>query len=144
MNRLAEIYQELMDKGVLVKTGSYHLKGKCDSVCVSDGKHYGIFLDIEKVRTLAQELEAVSHEWAHIDTGALYTLDAPYHVRRKAEVKADRAQIRKVIPFADMDAAIRAGLHEWYELADYFGVSEVFVHKAYEYYTGPCGLTFAA
>lgn len=144
MNKLAEIYQELMDDGVMVQTGSYHLKGDCDSVCVSDGTHHGIFLDIEKIRTLAQELEAVSHEWAHLDGGYLYTLDAPYAVRRKAEVKADRAQIRKVIPYEEMNAAIRAGLTEWYELADWFGVSEVFVKRAYDYYTGPCGMSFCA
>ena len=143
MDRLTEVYNDLNKMGVLIFEGSYHLKGKCDSVCVCVGKKRGVFFDTDKIKTYAQELEAASHEWAHLDGGYLYSLDTPYWTKRKAEVKADRKQIRRVIPYIELKEAIESGLHEWWELAEYFHVSEKFVRKAYDYYTGACGLTFA-
>ena len=141
--KLTELYNELLSAGVLVFSGSYHLKGDCDSVIVSDGARYGIFLDIDKIRTVAQESEAVSHEWAHYATGATYTFDAPPSVRQKAEVRADRAQIEKLLPFDEMRGAIHAGRRQIFELADYFTVSEEMIRNAISYYTGPKGLTFS-
>lgn len=142
MDRLSEVYRDLADMGAQIFHGSYHLKGKCDSVAVSDGKHHGVFLDTEKIETYSQELEAVSHEWAHLDGGYLYALDASYYVKRKAEVKADRAQIRRIVPFDELAALVRDGLQLW-ELAERFRVSEQMIQKAIAYYTGPCGLDFA-
>lgn len=131
-----------MDAGVLVASGSYHLKGECDSVIVSDGSHYGIFLDIDKIRTIAHEKEAVAHEWAHWISGATYTFDAPPAVRQKAEVQADRRQIKKLLPFDEMRAAMQNGITEVWELAEFFNVSESLITDAVEFYTGPCGLKF--
>lgn len=141
MDRLTEVYTELDDMGARVFHGSYHLKGKCDSVCISNGTLHGVFLDTDKIKTYAQELEAVSHEWAHLDGGYLYALDASPWTKRKAEVKADRAQIRRVLPFDELATLVRAGLSTW-ELAERFRVSEKLINKAIAYYTGPCGLTF--
>lgn len=139
---LTEIYNELLSAGVLVSSGSYHLKDDCDSIIVSDGVHYGIFLDIDKIRTVAQEAEAVSHEWAHYHTGATYTFAAPPAVKQKAEARADRAQIEKLLPFEEMRGAIRAGRSQIFELAEYFTVSEEMIRSAISYYTGPKGLRF--
>lgn len=141
MDKLTEVYNDLTEMGVLIFEGDYHLKGKCDSVCVSNGKKHGVFFDTNKIKTYAQELEAASHEWAHLDGGYLYALDASSWTKRKAEVKADRAQIRRVIPFDELAPLIRAGLQPW-ELAEHFHVSEKMIQKAIKYYTGPCGLEF--
>lgn len=142
MDRLAEVYKDLTDMGAHIFHGSYHMKGKCDSVCMSDGKRHGVFLDTEKIKTYSQELEAVSHEWAHLDGGYLYALDASYYTKRKAEVKADRAQIRRIVPFEELAPLVRGGLQPC-ELAERFRVSENMIQKAIAYYTGPCGLTFS-
>ena len=77
MERLAEIYQDMERNGVFLASGSYHLKGDCDSVVIKDGDNYGVFLDIDRILTVTQETEAVAHEWAHILTGTTYALDAP-------------------------------------------------------------------
>lgn len=141
MDKLAEVYRDLTDMGAHIFHGSYHMKGKCDSVAISDGKRYGVFLDTEKITTYSQELEAVSHEWAHLDGGYMYSLGASYYVKRKAEVKADRAQIRRIVPFDELAPLVRDGLQPW-ELSERFCVSEKMIQKAIAYYTGPCGLTF--
>ena len=142
MDRLTEVYSDLNEMGVMIFEGSYHLKGRCDSVCMSNGNRHGVFLDRDKITSYSQELEAVSHEWAHLDGGYLYALDASPWTKRKAEVKADRAQIRRVVPFDELAPLVREGLPPW-ELAENFHVSEKMIKKAISYYTGPCGLTFA-
>lgn len=141
MDKLTEVYNDLREMGAFVFQGSYHLKGACDSVVVSNGKRHGVFMDTDKIKTYSQELEAASHEWAHLDGGYLYALDATPWTKRKAEVKADRAQIRRVVPFDELAPLIRDGLQPW-ELAEHFHVSEKMIQKAIKYYTGPCGLKF--
>ena len=134
MEKLIEIYNELADAGVYLGSGSYHLKDECDSVLVCKDGRYGIFLDIDKIRTLVQEKEAVSHEWAHIETGSTYALNASPIVRAQAEHRADKAQIRKIVPKAELDAAVAAGRTELWELAELFDVTEPFMEKAISYY----------
>ncbi len=59
-----------------------------------------------------------------------------------AEWKATRAQIKKLLPFEEMRAAMNAGYTEVWELSEYFDVTEDMVRRAIVYYTGPCGLNF--
>lgn len=142
MERLAGVYNELLNMNVFVETGSYHLKGDCDSILVSSGTRYGIFLDVDKIRTVVQEYEAVTHEFAHIKTNTTYPLDASSLERRRAEVRASREQIRMVVPLLELKDALASGITSTWDLADYFGVSEKTIIRALDYYTGPCGLSF--
>lgn len=142
MERLAGVYNELLNMNVLVETGSYHLKGDCDSILVFSGTRYGIFLDVDKIRTVVQEYEAVTHEFAHIKTNTTYPLDASSLERRRAEVRASREQIRMVVPLPELRDALASGITSTWDLADHFGVSEKTIIRALDYYTGPCGLSF--
>lgn len=135
MEILTELYQELYEDGVFLHSGNYGLSGECDSVIVSDDhEHYGIFLDIEKIRTPIQEKMAVSHEWGHYTTGSLYAIDASDIVRAQAERRAEKAQIKKLIPKDELDAAVADGRTEPWELAELFGVPEDFMRKALHFY----------
>lgn len=142
MEKLTELYNELLNMGVDVFSGSYHLSGSCDSTVIQINDWFGVFLDIERIRAPIQELEAVAHEWAHITTGATYTVGATNAVIQRAEMRATRAQIKKLLPFDEMRAAMEAGYTERYELAEYFEVPEDLIQQAVDYYTGPCGLSF--
>ena len=142
METLTEVYNDLMDKGVYLFSGSYNLPDDCDAATVKLNDEFGVFLDIDKIRTLSQEKEAVSHEWAHITTNATYHLDAPWDVKRRAEVKATRAQIRKVLPWNELRAAVHNGHGTTFELSEMFNLSEDFIRTAIDYYTGPCGYQF--
>lgn len=134
MERLTEIYNDMERAGVYLASGVYHLKGDCDSVVLRDGDHYGVFLDIEKIRTLVQEKEAVSHEWAHIKTMTTYALDAPWDVKARAENRADKEQIRMLVAENELFEAFSDGHTEIWELAERFNVSEDFMRKAVHYY----------
>lgn len=134
MEKLTEIYSELSDMGVYLGSGIYNLKGKCDSVLIYKDGRYGIFLDIDKIRTLVQEKEAVSHEWAHIQTGTTYPINASPITIAQAERRADKAQIKKLIPKDELDAALADGRTSLWELAELFGVSERFMKRAVTWY----------
>lgn len=142
MKKLTELYNELLSMRVNVFSGCYHLSGSCDSTVVRLGDQYGIFLDIDRIRTARQELEAVSHEWAHVVTGTTYNLDAPEENRQKAETRAKRAQIQRLLPYDALSSAMKEGDREVWQLAEKFDVSEDLIRQAVDYYTGPCGLSF--
>ena len=88
MEKLTEIYNELIAMGALIFHGSYDLSGSCDSTTIKVGGRFGVFMDDVKIRTRAQELDAASHEWAHIVSDATYGVDAPAAVRMKAETRS--------------------------------------------------------
>lgn len=142
METLNEVYNDLLALDVTFFAAGYHLSGDCDAATVRVGHSYGVFLDIDRIRTIRQEKEAVVHEWAHITTDATYCIDAPAAVRQRAEETARRAEIKKLLPFERMRGVIKAGYTQIYELSEIFNVSEDMVTEAIEYYTGPCGLTF--
>ena len=142
MEILNDVYHDLLRRDVLVFAGDYRLSGDCDAATVKVGPHYGVFLDIDRIRTIRQEKEAVVHEWAHIVKGATYGVDAPASLRQMAEETARRAEIKKLLPFEKMRGVIKAGCAQIYELSELFNVSEEMVSEAIEYYTGPCGLRF--
>ncbi len=142
MEKLTEIYNELMAMGVLIFHGRYGFSGKTDSVTIKAGGRFGVFLDDARIRTSAQELDAASHEWAHIVSDATYGVNAPAAVKQRAETRATRTQIERVLPYCEMLQAMKAGDTTAFALAEHFGITEELVHKAYDYYTGPCGLQF--
>lgn len=142
MEKLTEIYNELLDMGVTVQSGSYNLDGGQDAFVIKMGPHFGIYLDIDRIRTLAEEKEATSHEWAHVKADATYGVDAPPDVKARAENRAARVQIEKILPFSELREAMHRGYTSTYELAEYFSVTEKTVARAYAYYTGPKGLNF--
>lgn len=142
MEKLTEIYNELMAMGVLIIHGRFGLSGNTDSTTIKAGGRFGVFLDTVRIRTGAQELDAASHEWAHIVSDATYGVNAPPDVVAKAETRATRTQIERVLPYREMLQAMKAGDTTAFALAEHFGITEDLVHKAYDYYTGPCGLQF--
>lgn len=134
MDKLDEIHRNLEKAGVFVEFGHFHLKDECDSVVVRQGDLFGVFLDVEKIQTSRQELEAVSHEWAHIKTGTTYPIDASRDAIARAENRANKEQIRILISEDELLAAISDGYTEPWELAEVFDLSESFIRKALHYY----------
>lgn len=142
MQELAELYKDLYDLGAVLVAEYAPLPGDADATVVEADGRYGIFFDLNLIDTFAKEKVAAGHEWAHISTGATYTLGATQAVIQAAERRATRAQIKKLLPFEEMRTAIHSGYTESYELAEYFDVTEDLIRQAIEYYTGPCGLRF--
>lgn len=84
-----------------------------------------------RARSSERETKAcLAHELGHCETGSFYNVSSPLALRSRQEGRADRWAIRKLIPFTELVAAIRAGNHELWQLADYFEVPYDFMQKA--------------
>ena len=142
MPKLAELYEDLYALGAVLVAEYAPLPGNADATVVGADGLYGVFYDLNLIDSMAKEKVAAAHEWAHIATGATYTLGATASMIQAAERKATRAQIKKLLPFEEMRAAMDGGYTEPHELADYFEVTEDLIREAIAYYTGPCGLSF--
>ena len=142
MPQFSQIYEELHDLGAILIAEYRPLPCDTDAAVIEVNGRYGIFFDLTKINSLAKERAAASHEWAHIATGATYTVGATRAMIQRAELRASKAQIKKLLPFEELRAAIKDGRTELNELADLFDVPADLMQEAICYYTGPCGLKF--
>lgn len=93
-----------------------------------------IVLDRSRITSSIEEKEVLAHELGHCETESFYNIYSRYNTKERCERKADRRAISILVPRNEYCAAIRAGYHEYWELADYFGVSCQFMLKAMEFY----------
>lgn len=91
------------------------------------------------IDTEKQEREYLAHELGHCQTGAFYTRYSPLSNRGQMEYRATLWQIKKLIPKDEFDIALKSGIIELWELAEYFEVSEDLMKKAVNYYMQNAG-----
>lgn len=93
-----------------------------------------IALDSSKIESQAAEKVTLAHELGHIETGSFYNIYSPFDLRAKHERHADRRAIQMLVPNDALINAIKGGITEPWELAEYFEVTESFIRKAMLYY----------
>ena len=103
------------------------------SLMAEDGSCY-IGIDNSMQDNSAQERVHLGHELGHCLTGSFYSIHTAIDCRQRHENKADKWAVKKLIPIQDLEAAIASGYTEAWELAEYFGVTELFMRKAICYY----------
>ena len=103
------------------------------SLMDTDGCCY-IALDPAKVRDESDKRCKLAHELGHCLTGAFYNIYATADNRQRHENRADKWAVEYLIPERELDEAIAAGYNEWWQLAEYFGVSEDMIRKALCWY----------
>ena len=95
------------------------------------------YIGIDDSKKDGESLERVhfAHELGHCMTGAFYNRYSTADLRQRHENKANKWAIRKLIPAKNLDAAIADGHTEFWDLAEYFGVTEDFIRKTVCLYT---------
>lgn len=101
------------------------------SLCL-DGKCY---VGMDRNTRGNDELVHFAHELGHCETGAFYNIYSKHNVISKYEYKADKWAVQRLMPIDELLSAVEEGYTEVWELAEYFGVTEDFVRRAYEIYT---------
>ena len=117
------IYQEAEADGIQV-----HFLHFEELASVSIPGHMGI--DTSKLPTTAEESTAAAHELGHGCTGAYYNVHASREERQKHENTAEKYAIRRYIPREALIEAVKGGMTEYWQLAEYFGFTENFIRKA--------------
>lgn len=93
-----------------------------------------ICIDPTKLTGSSDEKMKLSHELGHCETLAFYHAHSPMETVGRQEHKARIWQIQHLIPKEELDAAVKRHLHEVWELAECFGVSEDLMREAITYY----------
>lgn len=103
------------------------------SVCDDEGSCL-IALDIHKLGGSADHKVKMAHELGHCIQGAFYNQYSSADVRGKHEYRADKWAIQKIVPYQELVNACEQGYTECWQLADYFGITEDYVRRAFEIY----------
>lgn len=93
----------------------------------------GIIL-IDKNLSNAKKLEILSEELAHHEITYGNILNEKDIQNKKYELKARRLAYEKLIPLKDLVNAYLQGIHNLYELANFFEVTESFVLQSITHY----------
>lgn len=93
-----------------------------------------IAIDVDKIENTSEEMEVVAHELGHIETGSFYNIYSPLDIKAKHEYRAEKQAIKKLVPLDELKEAIKCGIIESWDLAEYFGVTDKFMKKVIYYY----------
>ena len=93
-----------------------------------------IGIDPFSIETYAQEKEHLAHELGHCVTGSFYNRYSTCDIISKAEYKADKWAIKKLIPKDELKEALEDGYTEPWQLAERFDVPCDFMCKALNFY----------
>ena len=103
------------------------------SVCDDEGDCI-IALDVRKIAGFSDHKVKLAHELGHCKRGTFYNQYSDYDVRSRHEYRADKWAVQKIAPYDELICACRQGYTEVWQLADYFGVTENFISRAFEIY----------
>lgn len=98
-----------------------------DGMCI-------IAIGPHKVKSIADRKEKTVHELGHCMTGAFYDASCPVIPRGRCERRATAWAVTHTFTRRTLIKAIRSGLTELWQLADYFNVTEHFMKDALTYY----------
>ena len=93
-----------------------------------------IAIDIGKIDTYAEEKVILAHEIGHCETGSFYNIYSPLDVRGKHEYRADKQSYQMLVPYEQLQQAIKDHITEIWELAKHFEVPYEFMQKAADYW----------
>ena len=87
------------------------------------------------LQSVSDERVKLAHEVGHFQTGAFYNMYSPLDIRERAEHKADKWAIKKLVPKNELIEAYKNGICDNSELAELFGITEEFLQKVLQYYS---------
>lgn len=94
-----------------------------------------IGISSDRIRA-ADEKVCLAHEIGHCVTGSFYNINSPLDVRGQHEYRANKWAYQHLLPYNDLIAAVKEGITETWEIAEYFGLPEEFTIEAIAYYRG--------
>jgi len=130
MDSLLKLYKNAEEEGIEIVdfplSCSKAMILKFQDICA-------IALDHRKIKTKAEEKVCLAHELGHYNTGTFYnTKSSPTNIT-KCEAKANKWAICELVPLDELIKASKS-CKNYYELAEYFEVTESFIKMAVEYY----------
>ncbi len=128
---LQELYKEAERNNIEV---IYHPMNSLTAIASPCDSGYVIGMDVDRLKTTAHETVCLAHEMGHCQTGSFYNLASKYDAIGRHEARANAWAYKRLIPPCELKELSKLGIKETWEIAEYFGVTDEFVHKALRYY----------
>lgn len=132
MTTLLGLYQDAESQHIGVDDFPLVTREAMSIVDPGGGCH--IAIDRRKVASSADEKYKLAHEIGHCETGSFYRAHVTYETWERCEARAKRRAVEKLVPLEELEAAIRSGHTELWQLAEYFDLPERAIQDALEYY----------
>jgi hypothetical protein len=142
MTKLESLYSTVYDGGVDVV--DYHISDTKKAVCIYSMPTPTIVLDVDAIKTSAEETTLLAEGYEHFEVGALYFVETAYNTplarsnRIAAEGRAERHAIRRLVPWAKLSESLPKCVYaeglDVFELAEEFEVTPEFIKSALRYY----------
>ncbi len=142
--KLIELYRKMHDSGIRFFDGRLPFSDEEQkSLVLKIGGDFAVFMDTERVESIAEETELVGHEYGHVATGTTHSVCSPVDLVEKHEYKAKKWSVHELLPREELSQAIKDGYVEPYEIAERLGRTESFVQLAIDIYRAE-GVKFSA
>lgn len=132
-----EIISDILDRADIFNVNVIDVKlhdGKCVVIKQDDGFYIGV--DMEQIHSVAELRCVIWHELGHIATNSFYGDGVCNYDKSKAERAAIRWAVMHCVPFDELCAAIKNGVKNVYDLAEYFTITIDSAQKVLDYYRG--------
>lgn len=111
-----------------------HPLPETSSVSVKIGEGHFIGIDRDRLERESERSVRIAHELGHCETDSFYCMYSPLLTRERLERRANVWAIEHTVDREKLDALIREGVREVWELAERFEVTVEFMAAALEYY----------
>ncbi len=128
---LKELYKEAQQSNIEVV---YFPMESLTAIASPCRNGYVIGIDADRLSTSAHETVCLAHEMGHCKTGSFYNLNSKFDCIGRHEARANAWAYKRLIPYNELGELCELGIREVWEIADYFGVTDEFAHKALCYY----------
>ena len=138
MENLNNLRQWLYGEGVFVFDRQLPFSNdetKAATIKLNSHDTWGIFIDLGRHQTEAEEKTTLLHESGHYATGTTHEVSSPFDLVEKHEYKVDKWAVVRALSAEELDEAVASGCTEIWSLAEHFGVTEDFMRKAVCWYT---------
>ena len=99
-----------------------------------------IAMDVDKLDSSQEEKAVLGHELGHCMTGSFYRVNSGFETRGRMEARANRWAYEKLLPWEDLQVALRSGITEPWALSEHFELPQWFISRAIDYYVNTCGM----
>lgn len=139
--------KEIKNRGFLVVLNELYSEAECrridvfyfpmqvvTAISAPLNSGYVIGIDVDKLQTIAHETVCLAHELGHCVTDSFYNINSDFDLVSRHEARADAWAFRRLMPRSELQKLLEVGFREVWEIAEYFDVTDEFVHKALVYY----------
>lgn len=137
MMELTDIYKWFENEGIFVfdrQLPFSNEQSKAVTIRLRGEGATGVFLDIGRIETAAEEAVTLLHEGGHCATGTTHVIVSSFDLIAKHEYKADKWAVQGAVTKEELENARRKGYREIHELADFFNLTEAFMKKVVCWY----------